>query len=352
MNQPEVYISHAWGGESDLVMEKIVKRLEKDKIQVVYDHKDLQYRGSISQFMNELGKAKAVILIISNKYLRSEYCMFELLQIYANNQFLHRIFPVVLDEVQISKSTDRLDLVKYWETQQDELEKKIRELNTLANIEGITEDLNLYTDIRKHIAKFTYILRDINTLDTQLHYDENFESLVSQMQNALTERETPKMSPLEWSEKVSKKMPWRAFGALAFILSFSMLIYFVFFLPAKNGSSNPAVNPFKLWNGKWKQEVQSTEEDPITGTIELTFSDNILKGKVNNVYPDKISASTTNTLYDISINKSGDILKGKWSSDDFPNYGGTFEWHLDGEKFTGYYTLNNQPAHYTWKGEK
>lgn len=350
MQQPEVYISHAWGGESDKVMMKIVKRLEKERIQVVYDHKDLKYRGSISNFMNELGKAKAVILIVSNKYLRSEYCMFELLQIYENNHFLHRIFPVVLDEVQIAKSTDRLDLVKYWEQQQDELEQKIRELRTLAHIEGITEDLNLYTDIRKHIAKFTYILRDINTLNTKQHYDENFESLIVQMREALTtERETPKMSPLEWSEKMSKKMPWRAFGALAFILSFGMLIYFMFFMPEKSNPTGALTNPFLSWEGKWKQEMESRGE-PIRGTIDLIFADNVLRGKVKNIYPDK-GPNTTSLLTDISINASGEILKGKWRNEDTRSYG-TFEWHLDEKRFKGYYTYKESDQKYWWNGRK
>ena len=42
MATPEVYISHAWGGESDVILQKIVHRLEHEKINLVYDHKDLQ----------------------------------------------------------------------------------------------------------------------------------------------------------------------------------------------------------------------------------------------------------------------------------------------------------------------
>ena len=351
MQQPEVYISHAWGGESDDVLKKIVKALEKESVHVVYDHKDLQYRGSINAFMEELGKAKAVILIISNKYLRSEYCMFELLQIYDNHQFLHRIFPIVLDEVQISKSTDRLDLVQYWEEQQVELESKIRELRTLSNIQGITDDLNLYGDIRKNIAKFTHILKDINTLNTSTHFEENFSSLVSQVQDSLIAREAPKLTPLEWREKMEKKVPWKAFGGLAFLLSFGMLVYFIFFYTPTSTSNALAENPFLKWEGSWDQQVESDQEF-IKGDIELTFMGNALKGKANNKYPDRKSATTSNTLYDISVNDIGDILKGKWSSDDLPNFGGTFEWHLKGKSFTGYYTVNGQTGQFTWNGKK
>lgn len=351
MTQPEVYISHAWGGESDVILKKIVKALEKQQIEVVYDHKDLQYRGSINAFMQELGKARAVILIISNKYLQSEYCMFELLQIYDNQQFLHRIFPVVLDEVQISKSTDRLDLIKFWEEQQHLLESKIRELKSLAHIQGITDDLNLYGDIRKHIAKFTHILKDINTLNISTHYEENFNSLVRQVQQALVEREEPEMTPLEWREKIERKVPWKTFGGIAFLLSFGMVIFFIFFYKPDVLVSGGA-NLFLPWEGKWVQQVESEEDQFIKGEIELSYVGNSLRGKVINKYPDRRSASTSNTLYDISIDDAGKILKGKWSSDDFPNFKGTFEWHLDGDQFTGYYTVDGQQGTFTWNGEK
>ena len=301
--------------------------------------------------MQELGKAKAVILIISNKYLRSEYCMFELLQIYENQQFLHRIFPVVLDEVQISKSTDRLELIKFWETQQDQLESKIRELRSLANIQGITDDLNLYGDIRKNIAKFTHILKDINTLNVSTHYEENFKSLVGQVKEALASEDKPKMTPLEWREKMEKKIPWKIFGGLAFLITLGMLTYFMFFYETPKVVTLQA-NPFLAWEGSWKQKVESSGDKFIQGIVELEYMSNSLKGLAENEYPDNKSASTTNTLYDISVDDTGKILKGKWSSNDFPNFKGSFEWHLDDDSFSGYYTVQDQEGQFSWSGKK
>lgn len=177
MHKPSVYISHAWGGESEEVTRKIMKRFAAEGIEITLDKKDLGYRESINDFMLSLGAADAIIIVVSEKYLHSEYCMFELLQIYKNKNILDRIFPVVLDEVKIAKSTDRLDLVKYWETQSNALETKIRELDSISNIEGITDDLNLYRSIRNNIAHLTAILKDINTLNITLHQESDFEDL-------------------------------------------------------------------------------------------------------------------------------------------------------------------------------
>lgn len=201
-----IYISHAWGGESEAIVEKIFKRLKQEGLKVVLDKNDLGYRESINAFMQNLGQADAIILVVSNKYLHSEYCMFELLQIYDNKNILERIFPIVLDEVKIAKSTDRLDLVKFWESQHVELEAKIRELQNLSYIEGITDDLNLYSNIRNKIAKLTNILKDINTLNIDMHKDENFDQLVFQIKNQINKSEAKSLLSLIPEASVKQKV--------------------------------------------------------------------------------------------------------------------------------------------------
>ncbi len=174
---PSIYISYAWGSESEAIAEAIEKEFQKRGLRIIRDKNDLGYKGRIKTFMEEIGRGKYIILIISNKYLRSENCMFELLQIFRNRDFYERIFPVVLEEVKIAKAVDRLDLLKYWENETENLNAKIRELKELSNIQGVTDDLNLYTEIRGNIARLTHILKDINTLTTDRHIQSDFEQL-------------------------------------------------------------------------------------------------------------------------------------------------------------------------------
>lgn len=196
VSRPSIYISHAWGGESEQLVQKIMHKFAKEGIDITLDKKDLGYRQSINAFMERLGEADAIIIVVSNKYLHSEYCMFELLQIYENKNILERIFPVVLDEVNIAKSTNRLDLVKYWENQTKELENKIRDLDSISNIEGITDDLNLYQNIRSKIAKLTSILKDINTLNIQLHTESDFDILFQAVKKRLDAHPLNQMNPV------------------------------------------------------------------------------------------------------------------------------------------------------------
>ena len=184
---PSIYVSYAWNPESDAIVDSIEKAFQKRNVHIIRDKNDLQYKGRIKEFMEQLGQGNCVILVISNKYLRSENCMFELLQIFKNQNFYERIFPLVLDDVKIAKATDRIDLVKYWEDETENLDIKIRELKDLSNIQGVTDDLNLYTEIRHNIARLTNILKDINTLNTNRHINSDYEQLYSLVRQKIDE---------------------------------------------------------------------------------------------------------------------------------------------------------------------
>ncbi len=231
---PRIYISHAWGGESEDIVQGVVRVFDRAGLPVIYDKKDLGYRQSIQEFMVNLGQADIIIIVVSNKYLHSEYCMFELLQIYDNNRVLDRIFPIVLEEVDIAKSTQRLELVKYWEQETKQLEQKIRELESITYIEGISEDLNLYQTIRNRIARLTAILKDINTLNIQLHQESDYTDLLAAVRQKLAasrESAAPSSStgqppPIYHREEPSRKrrFPWpwiltAVIGILALSLS-------------------------------------------------------------------------------------------------------------------------------------
>ena len=79
-----VFISYAWGEEREEIVNEIDEALQKRGLKIVRDKRDLDYKGFISQFMERIGQGNCVIVVISDKYLRSENCMFELVEIAEN----------------------------------------------------------------------------------------------------------------------------------------------------------------------------------------------------------------------------------------------------------------------------
>ena len=110
-----VFISYAWGGEREEMVNQIDQALQKRGLKITRDKRDLGYKGSIKQFMEQIGQANCVIVVVSDKYLRSPNCMFELVEIADNKQFHDRIFPIVLADADIYDPVKRIGYVKYWE---------------------------------------------------------------------------------------------------------------------------------------------------------------------------------------------------------------------------------------------
>src|SRR4026209_1654922 len=138
-----ILISYAWGGERQEIVNQTDKALQARGITITRDKRDLGYKGSIKQFMERIGQGNCVIVVISDKYLRSPNCMFELVEIAGNKQFHDRIFPIVLAAADIYDPVKRLGYVKYWEDKRNELASVMRTVDP-ANLQGIRDDMDLY----------------------------------------------------------------------------------------------------------------------------------------------------------------------------------------------------------------
>ncbi|MCB0214335.1 MAG: toll/interleukin-1 receptor domain-containing protein, partial [Anaerolineae bacterium] len=178
--------SYAWRGESEEVVDQLDKAFQDSGITIIRDKRDLGYRGRITEFMEKIGRGKAVIVVISKKYLESENCMFELVQIAKNNQFYDRIFPIVLDDANIYKPIQRLKYVKHWEDQIAELDEGMKSVNS-ANLQGFREAIDQYTEIRAMIADLTNILKDMNTLTVDMHREADFQQLIEAVRHKMGE---------------------------------------------------------------------------------------------------------------------------------------------------------------------
>jgi internalin A len=175
--EKEIYISYAWGGESENIANRLDEAFKEKGIKIIRDKRDLGFKGRIKEFMERIGRGKCVVVVISNKYLESRNCMFELMQIAKSGDFYGRIFPVVLDDAKIYLPEERIEYVKYWEKKKKTLDDKMKSVSS-EYLDGFREGIDLYADIRQYLPRLTDILRDMNTLTVEIHSETGFEELV------------------------------------------------------------------------------------------------------------------------------------------------------------------------------
>ncbi|HET8670376.1 MAG TPA: toll/interleukin-1 receptor domain-containing protein, partial [Candidatus Saccharimonadales bacterium] len=185
-NDKQIYISYAWGGESERIVNELDADLQSKGITIIRDKRNLGYKGMIRDFMQQIGRGYAVIVVISDKYLKSPNCMYELVEIAESKQFHDRIFPVVLADADIYRAATQLQYIKHWEDEIKALKEGLKVLDP-TNLQGIYQKLNLYDRIRDNISNLIDILSDMNTLTPDMHENNNFATLIEMLKERLGE---------------------------------------------------------------------------------------------------------------------------------------------------------------------
>ncbi len=185
MNQ-QVYISYNWQEDSNEMANQLVQAFAAKGIEIIRDKTHTSYKDSIKNFMRQIGQGKCVVAVISDRYLKSENCMFELVEIARNGDFYQRIFPIILPDARIYKDFERIDYLKYWEDEKAKLQAKYKQID-LAKTNSIMATLNLYDEIRDNIDNLTNILKDMNNLNIDLHSQSEFAAMIQKVETKLAE---------------------------------------------------------------------------------------------------------------------------------------------------------------------
>jgi internalin A len=173
---PEIFVSYAWGDDSaddarrrTEVVDRLCKTLEKYGWHILRDSKVLRAGELISGFMKRIGLADHVIVVLSDKYLRSAYCMTELHYIYQRSlgekeDFLNRIVPLLLDDARFGTPEERVEYAKHWEARYLKLKS---DLDYLA-----VEDFALYKATKDWHNRIGDMLAYVNDVLSPHGFDE------------------------------------------------------------------------------------------------------------------------------------------------------------------------------------
>ena len=145
----------------------------------------MRYGDLISGFMKRIGLADHVIVVLSDKYLRSPYCMTELHSIYQRSlgekeDFLRRIIPLVLADARISTWRDRVAYAEHWEAEFKAMEDKFRHL--------AESDFRLYKAMQEWHNRIGDMLAYVNDVLVPHGFDEIVKDDFASLRQMLQQR--------------------------------------------------------------------------------------------------------------------------------------------------------------------
>ena len=211
VNLPTIFASYNRSSGSDFV-EALEKKME-GKAHVVSDKKDLQSWGSFTEFMRSIRDRDFAVLVITDSYLKSLPCMYEVSQIMRERDWMDRVMLAVLDK---SVYENKIQYVLYWNDKSKELDARVQEANDQLVFLALKDEIEKTRSVCYEISTFMDFVADRNnpSVFTVLEEIEKrvSESVPIQAPASLAQLTLEKPAENDLSE-MSKTLLLRAFNA-------------------------------------------------------------------------------------------------------------------------------------------
>ena len=187
-----VYISYAWkdstpeGKRRGQLVDDLCQALRASGIKFLIDREQVNPGERISAFMKAITKGDMIIIVLSDRYLQSEFCMYELYGIWTracqdDNLFLARVIPLALPDVELKTTQDFLARGEYWLSQKRDLDNRIgQNLDSVGPL--LFDRYKLIKQFAEHATEMLLLLLDKHepcTFESQ--FKEGFREVVAQI---------------------------------------------------------------------------------------------------------------------------------------------------------------------------
>jgi hypothetical protein len=185
-----IFLSYAWNTEEEFI--KSLYKSLKRKFNILIDNEDMENQGRISKFMTEIGKGKIIIVALSDKYLKSPFCMNELYEIYVNagmnaDTFAKRVFPIRLEDINLSNKEVVNKYQLYWKAEKEKWEKQIAEDSAGVRSEESRQS-ETFRRIEGEVENILYLVGDIKAFFPDKLLQTDFKELKDAVRARLNEK--------------------------------------------------------------------------------------------------------------------------------------------------------------------
>lgn len=165
-----IFLSYCWKDEG--IVEKIDNTFKSKQLIFQRDKRAVKSWESIKSFMKKIRKSDYAILVISDNYLKSINCMYEVLEVMKDEGYKDRIITIVLNNADIYNGIGKSKYIKYWNEEYDKLSKEIYQINDNESCTSLLEELKKVGDIKRNVGEFISIVSDMNNPHINDIYEE------------------------------------------------------------------------------------------------------------------------------------------------------------------------------------
>ena len=155
VDKPTVFISY--NNKLKLYVDELELALQKKAKVIRYTHVDssgIKTWASFREFMRTIRQQDFSVLIISKDFLESDYCIYEVMQLWKDKELWdEKVMYIVTEDANIYDSIGRLQYVKYWQSRCDKYIQEASELK-IVNAGDSPSQAKLYQMFAANIGQF------------------------------------------------------------------------------------------------------------------------------------------------------------------------------------------------------
>ena len=155
--KPKIFISYSWKDKN--IADSIDNDFKNIGITFIRDIRDLQYKNSIKKFMQKVRKTDFVLMLISDGFLKSKNCMYEVHEFLKEQDYKNKMLHIILPDANIFSTESKIKYTKYWIDQYNTLNKNAKKLDP-KELLSISEDLKHLDNICNSIGDFLNFISD------------------------------------------------------------------------------------------------------------------------------------------------------------------------------------------------
>lgn len=167
-----------------------------EKAKISRDIRDVKYHESFKRFMQSIETHDFVIMIISDHYLKSRNCMFEVLEVIKDSQFQKKLVFIVLSDNDIQYYKDKsipsiganvysseglMEYSLYWSRIEKELQEQIETLGDPTRAIHQIKEKRIVQRILFDLPEFIEFIRDTKDLPLSKHIENEFKDILKFM---------------------------------------------------------------------------------------------------------------------------------------------------------------------------
>lgn len=185
---PKIFLSYC---HSDIILARHVEEdLASLPMEIVRDERSTGFTDNLETYMKLIRQSDFALVLVSDAFLRSAACMFEVTEFFKDDDNQERILPVIIEDyvddseshagAKIYSNSDITVYIAYWENKQENLRKSISSVDAV-NSAQLIDELRKTVDICRTIGDFIALLRRLKHVTISQLIESGYHPLLTRI---------------------------------------------------------------------------------------------------------------------------------------------------------------------------